>query len=350
MTSRRAFLTGLIATGLAPAPSWADAGNPSYLSAAKTPDGAYVLIGLDTLGGERFRIPLPDRGHAAAAHPHLPHAVAFARRPGRFAMVIDCRDGASLVRLNSPEGVHFYGHGTFDAAGDFLFTTENDYENGAGRIGIWDARQGYVRIGEIASNGIGPHDLRLMPDGSLVVANGGIDTHPETGRQKLNLPTMRPNLSYLSTEGTVLDQIEPTQSHASIRHLAVRADGMVAVGMQWQGDISTAPALVALHQRGEALQTLGAGADLNGYVGSIAISQAGGLVAVTSPRSGQLQVFSTKDSAVVQTLNEPDICGVSGIADSFLATTGQGRVLAAGAAPYSLTTSDVAWDNHLVSL
>ena len=350
MTSRRAFLTGLLASGLVPSPSWADAGDPSYLSAAKTPEGAYVLVGLDDVGAECFRIPLPDRGHAATAHPHLPHAVAFARRPGRFAVVVDCRNGATLAQLNSPDGRHFYGHGTFDAVGELLFTTENDYKNGVGRIGIWDARQGYLRVGEIASNGIGPHDLRSMPDGTLVVANGGIDTHPETGRQKLNLDTMRPNLSYLNSDGVVLDQIGPIQSHASIRHLAVREDGLVAVGMQWQGDNSNSPALVGLHQRGETLLTFGNGTDLNGYVGSIAFSTSGELVAATSPRNGQLTVFSAKDGAVLQSFAEPDICGVAGLADGFLATTGKGKVLGTGMSPYSLTKSIVAWDNHLVSL
>ena len=45
---------------------------------------------------------------------------------------------------------------------------------------------GTSRIGELASFGVGPHEVVLMPDGAtLVVANGGIRTHPDRDRAKL---------------------------------------------------------------------------------------------------------------------------------------------------------------------
>ena len=90
MTTRRSFLAGLLAAASAPSLSWADAGSPAYLAAAKEPSGTYALFGLAASGQDVFRIALPDRGHAAAAHPPAPEAVAFARRPGTFALVIDC--------------------------------------------------------------------------------------------------------------------------------------------------------------------------------------------------------------------------------------------------------------------
>ena len=65
-------------------------------------------------------------------------------------------------------------------------------------IGIRDAEDGYRQIGEFASQGIGPHELVLMPDGgTLAVANGGIRTHPDNDRAMLNLDTMQPSLAYL---------------------------------------------------------------------------------------------------------------------------------------------------------
>ena len=42
-------------------------------------------------------------------------------------------------------------------------------EKRAGRVGIWDTRH-YARVGEWDTGGIGPHDLRVRPDGTLVVA------------------------------------------------------------------------------------------------------------------------------------------------------------------------------------
>jgi hypothetical protein len=350
MASRRRFLVGLLATGLAPLPTWADAGDPSFLSAGRTPGGDYVLVGLDDAGAERFRIPLPARGHAAAAHPTRPEAVAFARRPGTFAVVLDCRNGDVLAQLNCPQGRHFYGHGTFDGSGNLLFTTENDYRAGQGRIGIWDARRGYVRIGEIASHGVGPHDLRLMPEGTLVVANGGIDTHPASGREKLNIPTMRPNLTYLDVDGNILDHIEPDHHQASIRHLSVRADGLVGLAMQWQGDSATAPALAATHRRGERLRYIGDGAELSGYVGSIAFSADGTQLAITSPRAGEAQVFDITTCVVVRRLHKSDICGVAASRTMMMLTDGRGRVFDLAKIEPRIAMHELMWDNHLVEI
>ena len=195
MPNRRSFIAGMLAAGLAPKPTWADAGSPAFLSAGLKPDGTFVLCGMNTEGQITFELPLPARGHAAAAHPTLAEAVAFARRPGTYAIVLDCVSGREKAHLAAPPRRHSYEHEAFSVDGELLFTTENDFDAGRGVVGIWDARSRYSRIGEFSSGGIGPHDIKMMPDGeTLVVANGGIATHPETGQTKLDLPSMRTNL------------------------------------------------------------------------------------------------------------------------------------------------------------
>ena len=354
MPSRRSFLTGLLATGIAPHASWADVGSPAYMAAAQLPSGAFALLGLSAPGAAVFQIPLPDRGHAAAAHPNRPLAVAFARRPGRFALVIDCLTGKVEQQLHAPDGYHFYGHGTFSGDGTTLFTTENDYDNARGMIGLWDVRQGFRRIGAIPSGGIGPHDIRLMPDGqTLVVANGGIETHPETGRLKLNLPEMRPNLSYLSPDGQVQEQVEPPRNNhmASIRHLAVRADGLIAAACQWQGAEVGIPPLLMTHQAGQAPQFHDFGQDtlrhMQGYLGSVAIS--GDEIAVTGPRGG-LAVVTDTSGRIKRTWQQTDICGVARAPYGFTFTTGLGRVLADTGQLALSRAHELAWDNHLIAI
>lgn len=358
MPSRRSFVAGLLATGLVPRATWAEAGNPAYLSAGLTPEGTYVLCGLGARGRLTFALPLPARGHAAAAHPTAPEAVAFARRPGTFAIVLNCAEGRETARLKAPVGRHFYGHGAFSADGSFLFTTENDFDTGRGMIGMWDARRGYRRISEFPSGGIGPHDVRLMPDGAtLVIANGGIETHPDTGRSKLNIPTMRPNLSYLSLEGQMLDQVELDRDlrQNSIRHLAVGRDESVAFAMQWQGDLAAHPPLLGRHKRGAApvLATVPDTAQgaMVGYAGSIAISDQLGRVAITSPRGGMLQTFDLAALTFVDQIAIKDVCGVAAGKDGFFATSGLGMAIEAptrrGAAQ---VTHDIKWDNHLVPI
>jgi len=351
MASRRSFIAGLIATGLIPKPTWADAGSPTFLSAAMKPDRSHVLCGLDADGSIKFEIALPDRGHAAAAHPTTPEAVAFARRPGTYAIVLDCLTGQTKARLEAPVGRHFYGHGAFSADGDLLFTTENDYEAAAGIIGIWDVRDDYVRIGEFSSGGIGPHDIKLMPDGkTLVVANGGIETHPETGRSKLNLPAMRSNLSYLALDGVIESQVElaPEHQRNSIRHLAVSNSGNVAFAMQWQGDLTDDLPLLGVHSlRRQHLKFYGQASVrvMQGYLGSIAFNSDTNQIATTAPRSGIVQVFGP--DGLIKNSNMPDVCGVAVSGNGFVVTTGTGVVRA----PETGNTKyGVAWDNHLMRI
>ncbi|WP_306113723.1 MULTISPECIES: DUF1513 domain-containing protein [unclassified Roseovarius] len=355
MTTRRHFLAGLLATGLAPRPGWAEAGDPAYLSAARLPSGEFALIGLNRLGVAVFKIPLPGRGHAAAAHPTTPLAVAFARRPGRFALVVDCLRHAVTAQLDAPEGRHFYGHGAFSGDGRYLFTSENDYDAARGMVGVWDGRKGFRRVGEFSSAGVGPHDLRMLPDGeTLVVANGGIETHPEWGRAKLNLPEMRPNLSYLSLDGTVLEQQEPpAEWHLnSMRHLTVSGDGQVAVACQWQGDPAGTPPLVATHRRGQSIEfhPMGNGMerDMQGYVGSVAFAGDGRSLAFTGPREGIAGRMGA-DGQMQARMTAPDICGVAPQGQGFVFTTGVGEVLQETAAHRGqIARHDVAWDNHLI--
>ena len=358
MASRREFLSGLLATGAIPAKGWAEAGSPAFLAAARRPDGRYALFGLSEQGRPRFEVPLPGRGHAAAAHPNRAEAVVFARRPGTFALVIDCFTGEIRDLLEVPVGRHCYGHGAFSSDGAWLFTTENDFDAESGRVGVWDVVRGYRRIAEWESGGIGPHDIIRLPGADLLaVANGGIATHPETGRTKLNLPDMQPNLTYLSMDGTIVESLalEGLQQWNSIRHLAVSKDGLVAFGMQWQRG-SAAPPLLGLHRRGSGAKLLLAPRAehhrMRGYVGSVAFSGDQRRVAITSPRGGRVQFFDVGTSTFLGGINEPDACGISAAKRGFAITAGTGRIIADGdaAGHGSATAYALRWDNHLVRL
>lgn len=359
MATRRETLAGLFAIGMAPRASWAAAGDPAYLTAALRPDGIYTLCGLSGNGEIVFERPLPARGHAAAAHPTAPIAVAFARRPGRFAMVTNCASGQEIARLEAPYDRHFYGHGIFSADGSVLYTTENDFEAARGIIGLWATDEGYRRIGEIGSGGVGPHDVLRLPDSDdLVVANGGIETHPDTGRAKLNLPVMRPNLTYLSPDGLHLDQVELTLDLQmnSIRHLAASPSGAIAFAMQWEGPVEEHPPLLGIHTRDEGVRLLSAPHDqqmrLQGYAGSVAFSNTAEAVAITAPRGNAAHVYSARSDLLLHNLDAEDVCGIaSGQFAPFQLTTGAGL-----SGPldhdgiWAPTRSPRHFDNHLVAI
>lgn len=350
---RRCFLAAG-ALALTPRLTWAAAGAPSYLSAAGLPDGRFVLLGLSEAGEERFRIDLPARGHAAAAHPARPEAVAFARRPGSYAIVLDCIEGDVLARLAAPEGRAFQGHGAFSPDGATLFTTETA-EEGRGVLGLWDARRGYRRIGEIPSGGDGPHEVLLTPDGArLAVANGGIATDAASGRVALNPGDMRPNLTLIElASGEIVQTLEVPETLArnSLRHLAAAPDGTLAAALQWEGAEIEHPPLLALRRPGAAALEFRAAPErlqreMRNYAGSVAISRDGTRIALTSPRGGVMLVFE-RDGDGVEALEAPDVCGVAWSGEGFACTTGQGEFRAPGDGA-ALCFPGLAFDNHLV--
>ncbi|MGK7754469.1 MULTISPECIES: DUF1513 domain-containing protein [unclassified Roseovarius] len=356
MTTRRTFLASLLAAGTAPRLGWAAAGNPAFLAAAKERDESFALYGLDTDGHATFRIPLPARGHAGAGHPRRAEAVAFARRPGRFALVIDCARGEVIHRLTPPAGNQFNGHGVFADGGKRLLTSEQASATSEGQVGIWDVDAGYARIGSFPTGGIGPHDLRLMPDGTtLALANGGIATDP-ADRTKLNLDTMRPNLTYLDLAGETIQQVTlpPDLHQSSIRHLAIRGDGLVGFAMQWEGLPDSATPLLGLHRIGQeptlAAAPLADELAMQGYAGSIAFSGDGRELAITSPRGGRLHRFSDKGD-FLGAVSRADICGLAPRGKGYLASDGLGALFDVRSDERrALDRHACAWDNHIVTL
>jgi uncharacterized protein len=356
MTTRRGFIASLLAASAVPTLTWADAGSPDYLAAAREPDGSFALYGLRADGSDAFRLPLAARGHAGAGHPTRPEAVAFARRPGDFALVIDCTTGQTLARLSPPNGQYFNGHGTFSRDGAILYTVENMAETSVGRIGIWNSTS-WRRIGEFSTQGIGPHDLLRLPHSDdLVVANGGLVTDLATGDETRNIATMRSTLTYLASDGTLLDEVEldPKLQRSSIRHLAVRADGLVGFAMQWQGDTPPEGPLLGLHRRGQVARLLQAeSADhmlMQGYAGSIAFTARGDRLAISSPKGGRAQLFDV-ESGYLGSLIRSDLCGLATAPQGMIVTDGRGGVLTVQNRDLSLLAhQNRAWDNHIVSI
>lgn len=356
MTSRRQFMAGMALASVAPSLTWAAVGNPVAITAAMATDGTFLIVGLTAAGEIAFRQPLPARGHAAAAHPHLAEAVAIARRPGTFAKVVDCATGDMRQTITAPTNHHFYGHAAFSADGEMLFTTEQDIVSGEGRIGVWARAGRYKRVDEFASGGIGPHEILTLPSGNLAVANGGIRTHPDTGREKLNLDTMQPNLSIFSPSGGLIDVATvPAAIHQnSLRHIAATADGTIVCGFQWQGDPFAAPPLVAFYKgSGELVPAQfsdGATHGLDGYIGSVCTLGQGGFAA-SAPRGGCVLTFD-ETGAQMATHRATDVCGVTSFPQGgSLATDGFGNVFNLEMNELRVkNTHGLAFDNHLVSL
>lgn len=367
---RRKFLAGSAAiatTSASPLAIASDLG-PLFAAARRGPDGQFSAAIFTADGRDVNAASLAGRGHDIAVCPVTRRCVAFARRPGTFAVAFSPDRRQPAVAFEAPADRHFYGHGVFSPDGRLLYTTENDFEGGRGIVGVYDATDRFRRKAEFPSHGIGPHDLALIESGRvLVVANGGLREHPDLGggRRILNLEAIATSLVYIdAATGDLLERHRiASGGQLSLRHLDVGHKDMIVLGAQvvtgapGLGDEATR--LLYRHRRQQPLAATrlatAASDALAGYVSSVAVDQSGHFAAITSSKSG---------CALVIDVTTGDLKGISRLADvsgvarwestgAFLLTSGVGTIASTGASANGFSASSStgwSWDNHVVRL
>ena len=323
-------------------------------------DGDQAWAGVWTPGRTPQGVALPARAHQLLALPatadHPAQALVLARRPGQYLLRMDTQRSKALQWHTMEDDRYLGGHAALAADGGRFFTTETDGESGQGLIAERDLHT-LEKLREFPSGGIGPHALLLEPDGTLLVANGGILNLPETGRRKLNLAQMDSNLTRLDIRtGSIMAQYRLANPALSLRHLASAPDGTVGIALQAEHPHAhsrhSAPALALL--QGDTLRAVDwpasqIPATWDGYAGDVCC--ANGRFWASAPHAGWLASWSTHGSDL-QLLALP---GAGALA------AGQGRWLVGGtktalfysspratdAQRYPLTQ---AWDNHAALL
>lgn len=364
---RRDLVLGLGA--LAAAPLGCDDEAPFtgelWASAQGSEPGSFELL-VASSQGVHARFESEVRGHGLAVNPAAPERIVmFGRRPERLGILADLISGEVVGRFECPSGRHLTGHGCFSGDGSRLFVAEADLVTGEGTIAVFDATT-LARTGEFSSHGIGPHEVALMPDEStLVVANGGLVTEPD-GRDPVNLDTMRSSLVYVDTEsGELLGEHTVPESKASLRHVAVSADGTVTVVMQIQrealADQEPRP-LIAIHRPGGALEPLEDGLELgtamDDYAGAVAVDDVSRVAAVTSPRGNLVGYWHLDTGLSLGVQRFDDVSGVALSSDGsrFVLSGSGGQLRQTDTATLEeqpearARFSDVRWDNHLLTL
>lgn len=357
---RRHFLKAAGASFLAglapPRQARASSTDALFATAYQARSGAYGVAILTEDGRLVKTLALPDRGHDVTFDPVSRRSVVFARQPGTFATIFDHARDVAPITIASVEGRHFYGHGVFSPDGGLLYATENDFDNAAGMIGVYDATDGFKRTAEFPTFGVGPHELLLCPDGvTLAIANGGIETHPDFGRAKLNIATMKPSLVFVDRRsGELLERHEPAADlhQLSIRHMDFDRSGALWFGCQFEGPSSTTPTLIGRAERGHRFDLIDLPqpvlSGLRNYVGSVAANPDAGMVAFASPQGNSLVAIDTTTYEVTVTESLTEVCGIAPDGAGFLASTGTGDLVRPSHERRS--EPDYVWDNHLLRL
>jgi len=367
MINRRKFLFGLAAVGAVSAMPlttlWARQ-KQWLVSACNDKQGNFFAAAFDLQGQLINKVALPARGHEVIPLTSKPgHALVFARRPGNYVLEVDFNTGEIVSQISVTAEQRFYGHGVLTDNDNILLTTENDYQQGKGLIVVRDRHTNQV-LEQYDSGGIGPHQLALMPsthvnEQRIVIANGGIKTHPDQARQKLNLSTMQPNLAYMDiNNGKVLESYALENKQLSIRHLAVSKKGKVIAGLQYQG-ASTDEVPLALSHHGENQLTLlqaneSTWRSMKQYTASVCINDAENTVAITCPKASLLTYWQLDTGDFITSHKLKDGAGLALVDNVFIASTGRGNIIAQQnihtAYQDKARFSNLRWDNHMTSI
>lgn len=321
-----------------------------FASGFRARDGSYGIATLSESGEIIDRLKLPARAHGMATCHRSGMTVAFARRPGTFAMAFDPGGGVEPIVMHTPENRHFYGHGQFSPDGSILYASENDFEGNRGVIGLYDARDGFRRIAEFDAHGIGTHDMTVSDDGRLlVIANGGIETHPDFGRTKLNIDRMQPSLVLLDAKSGHLVQkhtMPEKLSQLSTRHVDLGEDGRIWFACQYEGPRNDLPPLAGYFSKGEDITFIDLPEEtteqLANYVGAIAVNRRDGIVGLTSPNGNAAVVLDEATGRVLSATTVREAAGVAAAAKGIIVSSYDGH--------FGDRLTDVAFDQHIVRL
>lgn len=356
--SRRSFIGGLVSVGALPIIGCSQARQQTLLTSSATDfNGQHWMMGLDDQLLPTFKLPLPSRGHGVIYSKKRDQALAFARRPGEYVMVVDGKNAKVVHHIVNPPNRRFYGHGVFNADESLLLVAENDYEQAKGKIGVYDPLNGYRKIDEWDAGGTGTHEIRLSHDQKyLVVANGGIHTHPLTPRAKLNVEHMKPNLAFIElSTGKVARTFTLPDAQSSIRHIGCHANG-VAVGLQHQTHTSQQQSLTAWCDNstlGWLDGTTKVSPLLKHYIASVAVSS-DGLIGYTAPRGNKVLFVDALSGELKSSLYLGDPGGIAfnELKQQFVVSTGAGGVYLIDAQGLRIVGGKefegIRWDNHMM--
>ncbi|WP_237362627.1 DUF1513 domain-containing protein [Vibrio marisflavi] len=321
---------------------------PALIGGAKTAQQTYSVVVADQFGSPIYQLPLPSRGHGIAVSRQKQQAVVFSRRPGNYFLVIDYINGQILQYQPSSANRYFYGHGAFSADGKWLYVSEGVSDSSQGVVGVYDVSSDYKKVDEYSGFGVGPHELKVLSDGSLVVAVGGIKT---VGRKPVNIDTMQPNLSYLSQTGQLIESVQLSNQQLSIRHLSSSQE-IVIFAQQYVGkEQESSLPLLAGHSFGESVFEFKATEEewsrFDNYIGSIVADEQ--YVLATSPRGNCYGIWSVKTHELVELAMLPDACGAAVIGNQFSISSGGGKVVVENVVDSRRAfASNIVWDNHWV--
>ena len=286
--------------------------------------------------------------------------IIISRRPENKFFVLDLKKLIISDTIIAPKGRHFYGHGVFSEETKLLYLTENNYkypDERSGSIGIYSPYKDFKRVGELPSYGIGPHELKVDNNGNLVVANGGILTHPDYPRVKLNITNIESNITIINKKNGLLKKtikLPKKNKELSIRHIDIDLNENIYAGCQIYNRKSK-EFLSTIFKYSlkniEFFEFPKIFQSMNNYIGTVKFLGEQNFVIASFPRAGKVIVWENKNLNLVSYLNHYDACGlaINPYTQEILVSSGEGKIVSIDKKNI-IFNKKYNFDNHFLAL
>jgi hypothetical protein len=194
---------------------------------------------------------VPDEVHLATLFPDQKSILVNSRKPGASLLKYSLK-GELLAELKPLENQHFEGHAIFSSDEQYLYATASDYQQGKGKLLKLNSHDLSLVEG-YDSAGIGPHELVWQSNNLIAIANTGVLTHPDSGRDILNINNIQSNVVLFNTINTRIEhEWRVPQRGLSARHLDRMDSGDLVIGCQYKKQ-DKRPSCIAFARKGREL-------------------------------------------------------------------------------------------------
>jgi hypothetical protein len=250
--------------------------------------------------------------HGIATHPQNPYLLSLFEKKGPGACELDLKSGKVLRTISTDPTRYFYGHGSYSADGNHLYSTETILSSEEGVI-VQRNSKTMVIEGLFPTYGANPHDCKLIENGMiLAITNGG-----GTNGKSESIPCV----SYVDVKTQKLvKQHKMMDPRFNTGHLIISKDQQLVVSSAPHPSLPFSdPGAISVVGRDGTLKNMNTEsihASLKSETLSLCVDEVRGVVATTSPAGNSVTFWNLKTNELLSSLELPSPRGIVMTADN----------------------------------
>lgn len=249
--------------------------------------------------------------HGLATHPQKPYLFSLFEKKGPGACELDLKSGKVLRTISTDPSRHFYGHGSYSADGQHLYSTETILDSQEGVIAQRNSKTMDIE-GLFPTYGANPHDCQLIENGTILAITNGGATNGEA--------ESTPCVSYVDVKTQKLvKQHKMMDSRFNTGHLVISQEKQLIVSSAPHPRLPFSdPGAISLVDTDGTLKNLNTEmvhASLKSETLSLCIDEKRHVVATTSPAGNSVTFWNLKTGDLISSLELASPRGIVMTAD-----------------------------------